>query len=135
MATRSTGFDSIKLKTPLASVETITMAVASTQTTGTGKATVLIGTAGTITDIRAYLGTAPTGASFIADVNKNGTTLFTTQAARPTIAAAAQASSHALPAVTSVAAGDRLSVDVDQIGSGTAGSDLLVAISISRPTA
>jgi hypothetical protein len=138
MARPSTGFDSLHLKTPLSgsssgwAIETININLAGAQTTGTGKATVLVGVAGEIEDIRAFAGTAPVGASLIFDVNKNGTTLFTTQADRPTILAAAQASSSVKPAVTTVAAGDRLSVDVDQIGSGTAGSDVVIAISIKR---
>jgi hypothetical protein len=33
-----------------------------------------------------------------------------------------------VPDVTAVAAGDLLSVDIDQVGSSTAGSDLVVAI-------
>ena len=81
----------------------------------------------TITSIRASVGTAPTGSSLIVDVNKNGTTLFTTQSARPTIAAGTNTATT-VPAVTSVAAGDYLTVDVDQIGSSNAGSDLTVQV-------
>ena len=68
----------------------------------------------------------------ILDVNKNGTTIFTTQGARPTIADGQRPSSTTLPAVTAVAAGDTLTIDVDQIGSGTAGSDLYVSITLRR---
>lgn len=112
--------------------ETINFKVSGAQTAGAGKDSALIGVAGIIVDVRAYAGTAPTGASMIVDVNKNGTTVFTTQANRPTIAAAANASSTTKPDVTAVAAGDRLSVDVDQIGSTVAGSDLLVSVTIAR---
>jgi hypothetical protein len=82
----------------------------------------------TLTGVRIALGTAPAGSSFIVDVNKAGTTIFTTQASRPTILAAANSGVSAAPDVTSVAAGDLLSFDVDQIGSGTAGSDLTVVV-------
>lgn len=77
----------------------------------------------------AAVGTAPTGAAILIDVNKNGTTIFTTQANRPSIAiGATKVAAPAVPAVTTVAAGDLLSVDVDQIGSTIPGSDLTVLV-------
>lgn len=85
-----------------------------------------------IIQIAATVNTAPTGASLIVDVNKNGTTLFTTQASRPTIAASAFVSSTTAPDVTTVAAGDYITVDVDQVGSTVAGSDLSVCIWLQK---
>lgn len=83
----------------------------------------------TIVDVRAYAGvTAPAGSTAIFDVNKNGTTLFTTQGNRPTIADGGSASSTTLPDVTALAAGDRLSYDIDQIGSGTAGAGYMICV-------
>ncbi len=120
-----------KLSAPNAE-ETIHFFIAGGQTTGVKKAGALVGVAGTIVDVRAYLDTAPTTSSFIIDVNKNGTTVFSTQGNRPTIAAAGNASSTTAPDVTALAAGDRLSFDIDQIGSGTAGSDLYVSVTIKR---
>lgn len=131
----STGLDSVKLKKPLMAIETLDFYISGAQTTGAKKASKLIGVACEIVDVRAHLDTAPAGSSFIVDVNKNGTTIFTTQSARPTILAAANASSNTAPAVTALAAGDRLSVDVDQIGSGTAGSDLYVSVTVRRAAA
>jgi hypothetical protein len=82
-----------------------------------------------ILGVVAAVGTAPTGASILCDVNKNGTTVFTTQGNRPSIAAAAtKVSSAAVPDVTTLAAGDLLSVDIDQVGSSVAGSDLTVTV-------
>jgi hypothetical protein len=81
----------------------------------------------TISSVRASVGTAPTGASVIVDVNKNGTTIFTTQSARPTIAASGFTATGT-PAVTTWAAGDYLTVDIDQIGSTVAGADLTVTV-------
>jgi hypothetical protein len=72
--------------------------------------------------------TAPTGASIICDVNKNGTTIFTTQANRPAIAATSFASSAAVPDVTTFAIGDYLTVDIDQVGSTIAGADLVLQV-------
>lgn len=135
----TTIFDRVKIRTPLdknsiaaQGVETLDFFIAGDQTTGALKAAKLVGVAGTIIDVRARALAAPVGAAMIADVNKNGTTLFTTQSARPTIADGATVSSTTLPAVTAVAAGDYLSVDVDQIGSGTAGANLLVSVTIKH---
>ena len=83
----------------------------------------------TVTGVIAAVNTAPTGAAVICDVNKNGTTIFTTQGNRPTIAATSFATSvTAIPDITSIAAGDYLSVDIDQIGSTIPGSDLVVQV-------
>jgi hypothetical protein len=61
-------------------------------------------------------------------VNKNGETVFVTQGFRPTIVDGALLSAAATPDVTTVAAGDLLSVDIDQVGSSIAGSDLTVVV-------
>lgn len=131
MATSMSGLTNASLAAPNAE-ETFHFFVAGEQTTGAKKAAALVDHACTITGVRAYLDTAPTDASFIIDVNINGTTAFTTQANRPTILTTAKASSTTLPAVTALAAGDRLSVDVDQIGSSVAGSDLYVSVTVKR---
>lgn len=90
-----------------------------------------MGATWTISGVRASVGVAPAGASVIVDVNKNGTTIFTTQANRPTIAAAANTSGNVTNMdVTTVAAGEYLTIDIDQIGSTTAGSDLTVQIEV-----
>ncbi len=103
-------------------------------TTGAGVARLPIGAACSIVSVRAMVGTAPTGSAILVDVNKNGTTIFTTQGNRPSIAAAGNASGAAVPDVTSLAAGDFLTVDVDQIGSTVAGSDLTVIVTVTRST-
>lgn len=81
----------------------------------------------TITSVRASVGTPSTGASIIVDLNKNGTTIFTTQANRPTIAAGSNTATST-PDITSLTAGDYLTVDVDQIGSTVSGEDLTVQV-------
>lgn len=87
----------------------------------------------TITGVRLMVGTAPVSASIIIDVNKNGTTIFTTQGNRPTIAAGANSGGPGTaPDVTSLAAGDYLTIDIDQVGSSVAGSDLTVAIIVTQ---
>ncbi len=83
----------------------------------------------TIRAVRATLGTAPTGAAVIVDVNKNGTTIFTTQSHRPTVAISGNTSGKVTNMdVTTLADGDYLTVDIDQIGSSVAGADLTVQI-------
>lgn len=97
---------------------------------GTGIVQFVAMRACTIVGVRATVavGKAPTGASVIFDVNKNGTTIFTTQGNRPTIAAAATIGALATPNITALAAGDVLTVDVDQIGSTLAGSLATITI-------
>lgn len=87
----------------------------------------------TILGVSAAVNTAPTGASILVDVNKNGTTIFTTQGNRPSIAAAGYATAAEVTNmdVTAFAAGDYCTVDVDQIGSTVAGSDLVVLVRYS----
>lgn len=85
----------------------------------------------TINSVRASVGTAPAGASIIIDINVSGTTIFTTQGNRPTITAGNNTSGKVTNMdVTSVPAGGYLTVDVDQIGSSTAGSDLTVQVEV-----
>lgn len=82
----------------------------------------------TFTSTRASVTTVPTGAAIIVDVNKDGTTIFTTQASRPTIAISGNTAQGAAPDVTTIANGSYLTVDIDQIGSTIAGSNLTVQI-------
>jgi hypothetical protein len=84
----------------------------------------------TIVQVRASVVTAPTGASLIVDVNKNGVTIFGTQSARPTIAASSLTAVSGTPTVTTLAAGDYLTVDIDQIGSTVAGGYLTVTVTV-----
>jgi len=108
--------------------------------TRTGALTVGAGTgsfpfpyAATIISVTARVTTAPTGASLILDVNKNGTTIFSTQGNRPTITASTNAtSSSPTPNTTGMVSGDYLTVDVDQIGSTIAGSDVTVQVLYKR---
>ena len=83
----------------------------------------------TIRSVRASVGTAPTGASLIVDVNKGGTSIFTTQSNRPTIAVGANTSGKVSAInTTSVADGEYLTIDCDQVGSTVSGADLTVAV-------
>lgn len=75
-------------------------------------------------DLRAK--TAPTGAALIVDINKGGTTIFST---RPEIAAAATSGGGgAILSVTTLAAGDLITIDIDQVGSSVSGADVTVSL-------
>lgn len=87
----------------------------------------------TIIGVRLMVGTAPSGASVVIDVNKNGTTIFSTQGNRPTIAIGANAGGPGTaPDISTIVAGDYLTVDIDQVGSTVTGSDLVVSIIVDR---
>lgn len=81
-----------------------------------------------IKEVRIAVKTAPTGAAIIVDVNKNATTIFTTQGNRPQIAAAATEGTTTTIEVSALVKGDNLTFDIDQVGSGTAGAYLAVEV-------
>ena len=90
---------------------------------------------GVISRIDAYVDTAPTGASIICDINKNGVSVWAvTQANRITINVGAGSGSQTSFDTTEVVSGDYFTLDIDQVGSSTAGSDLSLALVI-RETA
>lgn len=74
------------------------------------------------------VGTPPTGSGIWVDVNKNGTTIFTTQDNRPYIQSGAYTGFSTNLDVTSLADGDYLTMDVDGIGTTAPGSNLVVHI-------
>ena len=84
----------------------------------------------TILGVSAVCRVAPVGSDIIFDVNRNGTTIFTTQANRPRIVASATktASEVTNMNITAYAALDVLTPDVDQVGSGVSGSDTTLTI-------
>lgn len=101
-------------------------------TTGTGTLRIYAPWAGTIDEVRASVGTAPTGASLIVDVHKNGTTIYGTQSNRPTIAASGFTATGGTASGADFSAGDYFTVDRDQVGSTVAGSDLTVSLLMRR---
>ena len=106
---------------PRTSGGAFTFMIPGTAVVGTSQAGALVPDAFTISHVKVYSTTAPTGASLIVNVKINGTTIFTTTANRPTVAISANAANSGIPDTTALAAGDRLTVDVDQIGSTIAG--------------
>ena len=71
---------------------------------------------GTITNVTATVDTPPTVSSIIIDINKNGTTIFTTQANRPTIGAGTNDDLSSVPDTTAVVLNDVFTCDIDQVG-------------------
>lgn len=87
-----------------------------------------LGSNQTISKVFLAVGTAPTGASIIADIHKNGTTIFTNQNNRPNIASGEYTGYTETIDVPTWSGGEYLTAHVDQIGSSVAGSDLVVHI-------
>lgn len=84
---------------------------------------------GEVVNVIATVGTAPTGDDLIIDLEKNGTTVFSTTANKPTVEATKKTSAlSARPDVPRFAAGDVLAINVTQVGSTVAGSDLDVVV-------
>lgn len=77
----------------------------------------------------AAANTQPTGSpTILVDVNKNGTTIYTTQGNRPTVAASTNGGVMTTPDVTTIADGDYITVDVDSVGATIAGADVTVGV-------
>ena len=98
-------------------------------TTGVGKVTFRCPFAFTITGVSASVTTAPVGSTIICDINEAGTTILSTKLS---IDASEKTSTSAASAVvvsdTTIAADAEITVDIDQIGSSTAGKGLKVKL-------
>lgn len=99
---------------------------------GTDLARWIVPISGRIVDIIAVSRVAGTGGgSTILDIHKNGTTIFTTQANRPTLEDQDSGMYTAgAPEVPTVRAGDILSLDVDAVNTSSDHTDLSIAIII-----
>lgn len=104
-------------------------------TTGAGDARFYNREGTTLTIVGAWVsaGIVPTSAAILIDVNLNGTTIYSTQGNRPTVAAGTNGGGlSATPDVTAFAQGDYLTVDIDQVGSAIAGGRITVGIEVVR---
>lgn len=84
-----------------------------------------------LTILKAYaaIKTAPTGASILINIMKNGTSIWNvTPANRLTIAAAALSGNQTVFDTTQLSDGDLLTLNIDQIGSSVGGVDLTVEL-------
>jgi len=86
----------------------------------------------TIVYAAAYAQVAPTGAAILFDIHLNGTTIWATQAQRLTIAAGANAGNTKTFGTTALSQGDRLTCDVDQVGSTIAGANVNVLVAFTK---
>ena len=99
--------------------------------TGTEKATFRMPEAATITGVRASLTTAPVGSVLTVDINKGGTSVLSTKL---TIDAGEKTSTTAAAAAVidtnqdDVADDTEMTIDIDTVGSTTAGAGLKVTI-------
>ncbi|MFA5273543.1 MAG: hypothetical protein WC353_05265 [Candidatus Peribacter sp.] len=93
-------------------------------------ATVVMPYGFTCTDVDLRVDTAPVGTDLIVDINKDGGTIFST---RPQItdSQTSEAGTHAF-STTDLPAGSAITLDIDQVGGGTAGSDLTVILKGTR---
>ncbi len=98
-------------------------------TTGTAKATFRMPYALTVTAVRANVNTAPVGSSIIVDINDGAASILSTKLS---IDAGEKTSTTATtpPVISDTALADdaEITIDIDQIGSGTAGKGLKVWI-------
>lgn len=82
----------------------------------------------TITSVYCSLTTAPTTDAVTLDINYDGTTIFTTQGNRPSIAATAFYDDAGAPEVTAVVAGHYLTMDIDAVDTGNTAADLVCVV-------
>ena len=88
------------------------------------------GVPGTIQDASCNVDTAPTSSAVTVDINMDGTTIFTTQGNRPSIAAGNFFDVSGTPDVTSFASQSYLTVEMDAIDSGDTAADLTCQVRI-----
>lgn len=113
---------------PQVNPKNISMYIPGDMFVTTGILRYVVGSAKTILKVRLAIASAPSGADLIIDVNKNGTTMFSTQANRPTIVANTTTGVSVAPDITVLAEGDVVSIDIDQVGSILPGTDLAITI-------
>jgi len=89
---------------------------------------------GTIQDVLCRVTTAPTTSAVTVDVNLNGTTIFTTQANRPSIAAGGLFDISEAPQVTIYSSTQIFSLEIDATDSGNTAADLVCQILLWEET-
>lgn len=102
-------------------------------TTGTAKITFRAPHSMELTEVRASVTTAPTGANLNIDVNDSGTSIFSTilsiDAGEKTSTTAATA---AVISDSSIADDAEITIDIDQVGSTVAGAGLKITFIYTR---
>lgn len=86
-----------------------------------------------IAGVRASLGVAPVGASYIVDIKRNGVSIYSTNTQRPTILTTAYTGFGGARLVETIAESDYVTVDILQVGaSPNTGSSLTVQVMLER---
>lgn len=112
------------------SAERIAIAVSDETTaitTGAGKVTFRMPCALTLTEVRASVSTAPTGAALVIDINEGGSSILSTKLSID--AGEKTSTTAAAPAVisdASLADDAEITIDFDQVGSSVAGAGVKV---------
>lgn len=130
VATTASTFQQFSTSTPANPTESIIIACSdetTALTTGTAKVTFRMPYAFTLSEVRASVTTAPTGAALTVDINESGTTILSTKI---TIDISEKTSETAAtpPVISDTALADdaEITIDIDQIGSTIAGAGLKV---------
>lgn len=98
-------------------------------TTGTAKATFRMPYAFTVSAVRASVTTAPVGSTIVVDINEAGSSILSTKISID--ASEKTSATAAIPPVisdTALADDAEITIDIDQVGSSTAGTGLKVMI-------
>jgi hypothetical protein len=94
----------------------LTHTIPSTLEVGPGAVPLALPRAGQLATVVTAIAAPPIAGAVTIDVNLNGTTVFTSQENRPTIPAGEAKSQVAVPDIIDFAAGDVLTIDVDEVG-------------------
>ena len=102
-------------------------------TTGTAKVTFRMPAAGTLTAVKATVTTAPAGSDLIVDINEAGTSVLSTKLSIDDGEKTSETAATP-PVISDSALADdaEITIDIDQVGSGTAGAGLKVTLYVSR---
>lgn len=94
-----------------------------------GDTTFPVERAGTIVFARAYVKNPPVGAPVVVDIKRNGTSIFATNADKPTVLPGTN-TDLGTPSVTALSPGDYIDVSIDSVGTTYPGSGLTVSVTI-----
>jgi hypothetical protein len=120
-----------------AAVNDIYVIACSTETTplstGTAKVTFRMPAAGTLTAVKATVTTAPVGSALIVDINEAGTSVLSTKLSIDDgEETSATAATPAVISDSALADDAEITIDIDQVGSTTAGAGLKVYLYVTR---
>lgn len=102
-------------------------------TAGTNKIRFRMPFAATLTAVRATVNTAPVGSTLIVDINESGTSVLGTKLSIDATENSSTTAASAATITDSALANDaEISIDIDQIGSTTAGAGLKVYLYVTR---